>query len=292
MQCQQALELLSGHIDNTNTEEQEAMLQEHLSTCEHCRELLKAYEELDQGICELEVEPPAALAENVMKAVRQEVQTPGKRKFFFGPGTALAAVAAVLVLALGSGVVKLPQLMTNANGAQSADQNSAETASYAFDAKDTAAPEAQNNAAPEKGVDDAELLPREMPMAQAPDSNTASAPSQQEQVTATGPDQYDSAGKQDGESMEGTAMADCVVYTVYDGAEKQELEAAFDLSFEPLNEEPEQQSYRAEASVVTIEAIVKTVDESIPQELQFPEGITSFAECAQEDLGYVVIVFS
>ena len=30
MQCQQALELLSGHIDNTNTEEQEAMLQEHL----------------------------------------------------------------------------------------------------------------------------------------------------------------------------------------------------------------------------------------------------------------------
>ena len=50
MQCQQALELLSGHIDNTNTEEQEAMLQEHLSTCEHCRELLKAYEELDQGI--------------------------------------------------------------------------------------------------------------------------------------------------------------------------------------------------------------------------------------------------
>ncbi len=87
-------------------------------------------------------------------------------------------------------------------------------------------------------------------------------------------------------------MADCVVYTVYDGAEKQELEAAFDLSFEPLNEESEQQSYRAETSVATIEAIVETVDESIPRMLQFPEGITSFAECAQEDLGYVVIVFS
>ena len=209
MQCQQALELLSGHIDNTNTEEQEAMLQEHLSTCEHCQELLRAYEELDQGICELEAEPPAALAENVMKAVRQEAQMPGKRKFFFGPGTALAAVAAVLVLALGSGVFQLPQLMTNANGAKSTDQNATETTSYAFDAKG-AAPEAQNNAAPEQGVSTPELLPREkMPI--------DSAPSQQEQVMADG---LDSMGKQNGDNVTWAAMADCVVYTLYDGEKK------------------------------------------------------------------------
>ena len=66
MNCEDALCLISGHIDGQNTAEEEALLQAHLENCASCREILQAYQAVDQGVAALEEEPPQGLAEAVM----------------------------------------------------------------------------------------------------------------------------------------------------------------------------------------------------------------------------------
>ena len=105
--------LLSGHLDGCNTSEEEALLQEHLAQCPDCRRILTEYEKIDAGIADLTQAPPASFTANVMRAVQAEPRRaePKKpRRFSFGFGTAVAAVAAILLLAIGAG--KLPQLST------------------------------------------------------------------------------------------------------------------------------------------------------------------------------------
>lgn len=58
MTCEDALVLLSGHLDGENSEEEEAQLSTHLRQCPACRELLAAFQAADQGILSLEEEPP------------------------------------------------------------------------------------------------------------------------------------------------------------------------------------------------------------------------------------------
>ena len=50
MTCEDALVLLSGHLDGENSEEEEAQLSAHLRQCPACRELLAAFQAADQGI--------------------------------------------------------------------------------------------------------------------------------------------------------------------------------------------------------------------------------------------------
>ena len=71
MTCDEALELISGHIDQENTPEEEALLQAHLQTCAQCREVLQAFIDMEGGISCLE-EPPADLRERVMEAIHAE----------------------------------------------------------------------------------------------------------------------------------------------------------------------------------------------------------------------------
>ena len=54
MTCEDALVLLSGHLDGENSEEEEAQLSTHLRQCPACRELLAAFQAADQGILSLE----------------------------------------------------------------------------------------------------------------------------------------------------------------------------------------------------------------------------------------------
>lgn len=113
MNCEQALELLSGHLDGQNTPEEELTLQAHLAECAACRALLEAFTAVDQGVAQLEAEPPEALLTGVMARIEADgaaVTPMKKRRFFFGPGTAVAAVAAVLLLVLGTGSLKNLQL--------------------------------------------------------------------------------------------------------------------------------------------------------------------------------------
>ena len=69
MKCEESLLLISGHIDGENTPEEENMLQAHLETCSHCRGILQAYLDVDNGVAALQEEPPENLVKNVMAAI-------------------------------------------------------------------------------------------------------------------------------------------------------------------------------------------------------------------------------
>ena len=108
---EEMLLLLSGHLDGCNTPEEEAMLEAHMAECPDCRRILTEYERFDAGIGDLTQEPPAGFTAGVMRAIKEDqpkAVDKKPRRFTFGFATAAAAVAAVFLLAIGSGM--LPQL--------------------------------------------------------------------------------------------------------------------------------------------------------------------------------------
>ena len=72
MDCEKALELMSAELDGMCTEQERAALQAHLDACPDCRETWRQLHELDALLQESELEPPAALHDGVMRAIRQE----------------------------------------------------------------------------------------------------------------------------------------------------------------------------------------------------------------------------
>ena len=96
MKCEDALLLISGHMDQENTAEEEAQLQLHLENCEACRAVLQAFEEMNGGLIALEEEPPADLHRNVMNMIREESAAPKKRNRRW-VGIAVAAAFAVVI---------------------------------------------------------------------------------------------------------------------------------------------------------------------------------------------------
>jgi len=106
MNCEKAFELLSASLDNALNENEQAQLQRHLEQCDQCCEILQHYQAIDIGLVSLNVEPPSELLSGVMAQIKAEkvvIHPMKKRRFIFGPGTAIAAVAAALVLVIGSG---------------------------------------------------------------------------------------------------------------------------------------------------------------------------------------------
>ncbi|MFQ8837563.1 MAG: anti-sigma factor family protein [Oscillospiraceae bacterium] len=71
MNCENALELMNRELDEALTAEESAALQAHLDACPDCRETWRQLHELDALLQESELEPPAALHEGVMRAIRQ-----------------------------------------------------------------------------------------------------------------------------------------------------------------------------------------------------------------------------
>lgn len=106
MNCEEALELISGHLDGENTEAEEAALRAHLEGCPACRAALDDYGALDLALADLEAEPPAALAQGVLTRAAAEKSAAGRRWRRYG-GAALAA-AAVIALVLTTS--RLPSL--------------------------------------------------------------------------------------------------------------------------------------------------------------------------------------
>lgn len=96
MNCEEALVLLSGYLDQTNTEEEMAQLREHLAVCPDCNQVLHTLEEINIGVAALEAEPPADLRTSVMDAIRVEAK-PRRKPRRWMP----VAVAAALVLMIG-----------------------------------------------------------------------------------------------------------------------------------------------------------------------------------------------
>lgn len=106
MTCEEALILISGHLDGENTPEEEAMLQEHLARCADCRRILEAYTAADAGLLDLSEDPPEELHQRIMDAVAAEPKLVSRRRRFRPAALGLAAAAA---LALALGLNYLPQ---------------------------------------------------------------------------------------------------------------------------------------------------------------------------------------
>ena len=88
------------------TAEESAALQAHLDACPDCRETWRQLHELDALLQESELEPPAALHDGVMRAIRQEQKRKPRRAWL--PAAAIAAAAARGLLAGKAGLIALP----------------------------------------------------------------------------------------------------------------------------------------------------------------------------------------
>ncbi len=106
MNCENALELMNRELDEALTPEEAAALQAHLDACPDCRETRRQLHELDALLQESELEPPAALHDGVMQAIRQEKKQRSRRAWV--PAAAIAAAAALVLLAGRAGLIALP----------------------------------------------------------------------------------------------------------------------------------------------------------------------------------------
>lgn len=104
MNCEQALLLISGHLDNGNSPQEEADLQAHLEACPQCRQVLEDFRMADAGLLDGTVEAPAGLCDRVMEQVRRKASPKRKQAKWVTMG-ALAAAAA---LVMGIGYYTLP----------------------------------------------------------------------------------------------------------------------------------------------------------------------------------------
>ena len=96
MSCEEALILISGYLDGTNTEEETTRLRSHLECCPDCRQVLRTLEEIDYGVVALKEEPPADLKDAVMNAIRAEAKPRRKSRRWIP-----IAAAAALMLVVG-----------------------------------------------------------------------------------------------------------------------------------------------------------------------------------------------
>lgn len=106
MNCENALELMNRELDEALAAEESAALQAHLDACPDCRETWRQLHELDALLQESELEPPAALHDGVMQAIRQEKKQRSRRAWV--PAAAIAAAAALVLLAGRAGLIALP----------------------------------------------------------------------------------------------------------------------------------------------------------------------------------------
>ena len=105
MNCENALELMNRELDEALTESESAALRTHLDACPDCRETWRQLHELDALLQDGELEPPAALHDGVMQAIRQEQKKPCRA---WVPAAAIAAAAALVLLAGRAGLIALP----------------------------------------------------------------------------------------------------------------------------------------------------------------------------------------
>ena len=105
--CDQFLPNLCAWLDEELDEEESAAMEAHVAQCASCRALAAQYRRLDAAMAA--VEPPAGLHEHIMRGISAHHSPKAKRRFAFGSATAVAAAAAALLLAVGSGLITLPQ---------------------------------------------------------------------------------------------------------------------------------------------------------------------------------------
>ena len=161
MICEQAMELMSAELDGVLSEEERQTLEAHLDRCEDCRRLHAAMASIDEQVAALEVPAPEGLKQGVMYRIEQESgKKKGTKRRFFGGGTGVGIAAAVLVLLVGSGVIRLPALsgasVPVAAEPHGGTKNNLTTSAYAYFEPNENAPDGehaeQNGAEPSKGI--------------------------------------------------------------------------------------------------------------------------------------------
>lgn len=105
MNCEKALEQLSAMLDGELGDAEELALREHLAACPTCQAVFETMRDIDAAIAEAQLEPPAALRENVMREVRTGSRRQSKRRVT----VAVIGTAAAIALILGAlGQIDLP----------------------------------------------------------------------------------------------------------------------------------------------------------------------------------------
>ena len=137
MNCEEALVLISGYLDGTNTDAEMAQLRTHLKDCSDCRQTLQTLKELEQGMVSLKEEPPADLKASVMEQIRMEAK-PTRRLRRWMP----VAAAAALVFAVGLGGLG-PRVETNMAAPASLQSDTAAPAVYSRMMEDSSARSAE-----------------------------------------------------------------------------------------------------------------------------------------------------
>ena len=108
MICEEAMVLMSAKLDAALSPAEEEALEAHLAACPDCAKLMQTLRGLDEQVAELGEPAPEGLKKGVLYRIDQatgKAKTPRRR--WFGPGAALGAAAAVLVLLVGLNVIPL-----------------------------------------------------------------------------------------------------------------------------------------------------------------------------------------
>ena len=111
MHCNDYLQLLSGHLDHTNSEKEEKRLQGHLKSCKRCRELLAQMEANDILLKDEAIVPPADLTSRIMQQVSKEPRRRRSYRRVLSYAAAGLATAAMLALVLTG---HIPSMSKNA----------------------------------------------------------------------------------------------------------------------------------------------------------------------------------
>ena len=101
--CEHWEELLSARLDGPLTQEEARQLEDHLAACPRCRQYARELEETQKALQAWAAEPPPAVAEAILDAVRKEPR-PAKRPRRVWMSLAAAAVLALVIW----GAVQLP----------------------------------------------------------------------------------------------------------------------------------------------------------------------------------------
>ena len=112
MNCEEALALISAGLDGALSPAEAQALEAHLANCPDCAALARTLEGLEEKLPTLAEPAPEGLKKGVMYRIDQATgKAKPPRRGWFGPGTALGAVAAVLVLLVGLKVIPLQRTM-------------------------------------------------------------------------------------------------------------------------------------------------------------------------------------
>ena len=103
--CTEYLEQISAYVDNELNASDQQRIEEHLSSCEACSDLVAMYREISNGVAQSSLPAPEALRAGVMSKIRSENTTPldarsRRRKLIRVSLTRFLPIAACLAIAL------------------------------------------------------------------------------------------------------------------------------------------------------------------------------------------------